>query len=159
MHVTLLCVGKLGEAYLRAAQEEYVRRLKPYAKVEVVEVKEEPLPPPYQREAVERAVSREGEELLRRLPREGYVVALDRAGKMLSSEEFASFLQDLTRSGRSRVCFVIGGSAGLSPAVLKAADFCLSLSKLTFPHQLVRIILLEQVYRAFKIIFREPYHR
>lgn len=159
MHVTLLCVGKLGEAYWRAAQEEYIKRLRPYARVEVVELKEEPLPPPQQREAVERAMAREGEAILRRLPRESYVVVLDRAGKMLSSEELASFWQELLRRGTGRVSFVIGGSAGLAPRVIEAAAFCLSLSRLTFPHQLARIILLEQLYRACKILSGEPYHR
>ncbi|AEG16975.1 23S rRNA (pseudouridine(1915)-N(3))-methyltransferase RlmH [Desulfofundulus sp. TPOSR] len=159
MQITLLCVGKLKEDFLRLAQREYLKRLKPYARLEVMEVREEALPPTGEKGAVEAVLKKEGEQLLHRIPENSYVIALDREGVMLTSEEFAGFLHDLSLQGQSRLCFIIGGSAGLAGAVLARASMRLSFSKFTFPHQLMRIILLEQVYRAFKIIRGERYHR
>ncbi|SHI69789.1 23S rRNA (pseudouridine(1915)-N(3))-methyltransferase RlmH [Desulfofundulus thermosubterraneus] len=159
MQITLLCVGRLKEDFLRLAQREYLKRLKPYARIEVVEVREEALPPAGEMGAVKAVLKKEGDHLLQRIPDNSYVIALDREGVMLTSEEFAGFLHDLSLRGQNRLCFIIGGSAGLAGAVLARASMRLSFSKFTFPHQLMRIILLEQVYRAFKIIRGERYHR
>ncbi|MDQ0284972.1 23S rRNA (pseudouridine1915-N3)-methyltransferase [Desulfofundulus luciae] len=159
MQITLLCVGKLKEDFLRLAQREYLKRLQSYARLEVVETREEALPPSGEKGAVEAVLKKEGEHLLQRIPDNGYVIALDREGVMLSSEEFAGFLQNLRLQGQSKLYFVIGGSAGLAGTVLARASMRLSFSRFTFPHQLMRIILLEQLYRAFKIIRGEKYHR
>ncbi|MCL6560640.1 MAG: 23S rRNA (pseudouridine(1915)-N(3))-methyltransferase RlmH [Firmicutes bacterium] len=159
MHITLLCVGKLREDFLRLAQTEYVKRLQPYARLEIVEVREEVLPPAGEKGAVEMVLKKEGERLLQKIPDKSFTVALDRKGVMLTSGEFAGLLQNLGIQGQSRLCFIIGGSAGLAGTVLSNASMRLSFSRFTFPHQLMRIILLEQLYRAFKIIRGEKYHR
>ncbi|HHW44255.1 MAG TPA: 23S rRNA (pseudouridine(1915)-N(3))-methyltransferase RlmH [Desulfotomaculum sp.] len=158
MHINLLCVGRLGERYLEAAQEEYCKRLQPYTRLEITEVRDEPFRDTRSRAVVEAVLAREGERLLRRLPAGAHVLALDRRGTMLSSEEFAALLGELGLQGKSRIVFVIGGALGLSGEVLRFAAERLSFSRLTFPHQLMRILLLEQIYRAFKINRREPYH-
>lgn len=144
---------------MRLAQREYLKRLHSYARLEMVEVREEILPPTGERNAVETVLKKEGEHLLQRIPDNSYVVALDREGVMLTSEEFADFLHNLGLQGQSKLYFVIGGSAGLARTVLDRASMRLSFSKFTFPHQLMRVILLEQLYRAFKIIRGEKYHR
>jgi len=158
MHITVLCVGRLKERYWVQAQAEYLKRLRLYARVEVLEVAEEPFPPVVSPAVSAAVTAREGERLLRRLNGHAYVIALDREGVALSSPELAAKLAALALEGKSELTFVIGGSLGLSPQVLGAARLRLSFSRFTFPHQLMRIILLEQIYRAFKIGRREPYH-
>lgn len=158
MHITILCVGRLREHYLEAAQAEYLKRLMPYTRLEITEVNDEPFAAGPGPGLVETVINKESERLLRRLPSGSYVIALDREGTMLSSQEFARMIADLGLQGKSKLCFVIGGSLGLSPVVLNRAQRCLSFSALTFPHQLIRIVLLEQIYRGFKIIRGEPYH-
>lgn len=159
MKISVLCVGKLKEKYWRDACAEYIKRLGRFAQVEVIELADEKSPDgasPAEEEAVK---SREGERILSRLDRRSFVVALALDGRGLGSEELADFIGKKAVSGESRLSFVIGGSLGLSDAVLKTADFRLCFSKMTFPHQLMRVILLEQLYRAFKIINNEPYHK
>jgi 23S rRNA (pseudouridine1915-N3)-methyltransferase len=152
--VTLLAVGKLKEPHWRSAAGEYLKRLGPYASVRVVEVRDRDV------ESDEaRGVEEEGADLLRALPDAAKVVALDAGGRQRTSEELASWFDELTRSGASEVVFAIGGAAGLSAAVRERADESLSLSRMTLPHQMCRVVLLEQIYRAFKILRREPYHR
>lgn len=146
-------MGKLREAHWRAASDEYRKRLGRYATVEVAEVADRDLSG-----GLERAVEAEGADILRALAPGSHVVALEIGGTNRSSEELAARLETLMVEGVSDVTFVVGGSAGLAAAVLARADEKLSLSRMTLPHQLCRVVLLEQVYRAFRIIRNEPYH-
>ncbi|HEY8341845.1 MAG TPA: 23S rRNA (pseudouridine(1915)-N(3))-methyltransferase RlmH [Calditerricola sp.] len=159
MQVTVVSVGKVKEAFLKEGVAEYAKRLQPYASLRLIEVPDEPVPDRLSAREAEQIKEKEGRRLLERLHPDDYVIALALDGAMWSSEELAAELGRLATYGRSRVAFLIGGTLGLSPAVLKRADARLSLSRMTFPHQLVRLILLEQLYRAFKIQRGEPYHR
>jgi 23S rRNA (pseudouridine1915-N3)-methyltransferase len=152
--LTVIAVGRLKERYWREAAEEYLKRLGPYATVRVVEVADRDLS---HDEAA--AVAAEGTDTLRVLPSGAHVVALDRSGRQLSSEQFAEWLAAHGLAGRSSITFVVGGAAGLAPEVLARSDERLSLGALTLPHQLARVVLLEQLYRAFRITRGEPYHR
>lgn len=159
MNITVICIGKLKEKYWTAAIDEYRKRLKSYCSLEIIELKESRLPDkagPAEELAVKEA---EGEEILKRIKDNQYVITLEVKGKMLSSEKLAEKVESLGIDGHSNVVFVIGGSLGLSAAVSKRANFKLSFSEMTFPHQMMRVILLEQVYRAFKIIRNEAYHK
>ena len=159
MQINLLCVGKLKEKYWVGAVEEYKKRLSSYCKVNIVEVPDEPTPDnasPAQEEAIKR---KEAEKLLAKVGERDYVIALAIEGKSLTSEEFADHLDKMAGQGYSTFSFIIGGSLGLHDNVLQRANYKLSFSKFTFPHQMVRTILLEQVYRAFRIQRGEPYHK
>lgn len=159
MKITLLTVGKVKEKYFTAAIAEYVKRLSRYCKLEILEVSDEKTPDKAP-EAVNRQIKeKEGERILAQIKEDAYVIALAIEGKTLSSEQLAEKIHQLTVNGKSHLVFVIGGSLGLSEAVLKRADYSLSFSSMTFPHQLMRVILLEQIYRAFKINTGEPYHK
>ncbi len=159
MNISFVTVGKLKEKYLKQGIAEYVKRLSAYAKIEIIEVPDEKAPEDLSAAQMEAIKQKEGERILSKISADTYVVALAIEGKQYSSEQFASFLEKLATYGRSKVAFVIGGSLGLSNEVLKRADEKLSFSKMTFPHQLMRLILAEQVYRAFRIIRGEPYHK
>lgn len=159
MHVRIIAVGRAKEPFAVAAVDEYLKRLKPYGRFEVVELADEPIPGEPSPGQEKRILSAEGKRILDRLRDGEYVVCLDRQGESLSSKGLAALLDDLAGRGRSDVAFVIGGTLGLDPAVLARADLKLSLSAMTFPHQLVRVMLAEQVYRAIKISRGEPYHR
>jgi 23S rRNA (pseudouridine1915-N3)-methyltransferase len=159
VNITILAVGKLKEKYLRQGVEEYLKRLSGYAKMEMAEVPDEKAPEHLSEREAEQVKEREGKRLLAKIGADAYVIALAIDGKMKTSEEFAAHLDALATRGKSRIIFVIGGSLGLSRAVLARADERLSFSKMTFPHQLMRLILLEQIYRAFKINRGEPYHK
>ena len=159
MQINILAVGRLKERYLQEAQAEYLRRLTSYAKVNVVEVADESIPERASQVFEEKIKVREAERLVKHIQPGSYVVVLDREGSQMYSESFAEYLADLGLQGKSQVVFVIGGSLGLSDTILQSAHHRLSFSKMTFPHQMMRVILLEQVYRAFKIIRGEPYHR
>ncbi len=165
MHITIVAVGRLKENYLEAAVAEYLKRLTPYARLKIREVKDEPCPDQGSLSDQEAAKAREAariEKVLQQLPGAGaasYRIVLDVAGTEMTSEGFARYLQQLGLEGKSDLIFIIGGAAGLAPEILQAADLRLSFSRMTFPHQLMRVILLEQIYRAFKIIKGEPYHR
>ena len=159
MKIKIICVGKLKEKYWTAAIDEYSKRLKGYCSLDIVELKEARLPDkagPAEELAVKEA---EGEEILKKIKDNQYVITLEVKGKMLSSEKLAEKMDSLGLEGNSNVVFVIGGSLGLSAAVSKRANFKLSFSEMTFPHQMMRVILLEQVYRAFKINRNEAYHK
>ena len=159
MNITVICIGKLKEKYWTAAIDEYSKRLKGYCSLDIIELKEARLPDkagPAEELAVKEA---EGEEILKRIKDNQYVITLEVKGKMLSSEKLAEKINALGLEGNSNVVFVIGGSLGLSAAVSKRANFKLSFSEMTFPHQMMRVILLEQVYRAFKINRNEAYHK
>lgn len=153
MKVRIAAVGRMKEAHWRAAADEYLKRLRPYATVEVVEAADRDIS-----SDPARAVAAEGADLLRAIPDGSLVVALDVEGAPMTSEQLAGWFSEAMLRGDSDVTFVIGGSAGLSPDVLARARERLSLSRMTFPHQLARVVLLEQVYRAFRIMRNEPYH-
>lgn len=159
MKITLICVGKLKERYLTEAVEEYAKRLSRYCALELLEVADEKTPDHASEAEEDMIKKKEGERILKALKESSYCIALAIEGKMLSSEELADKINILGISGTSHISFIIGGSLGLSEDVLKRADYQLSFSKMTFPHQLMRVILLEQVYRAYRIISREPYHK
>ena len=159
MNITVICIGKLKEKYWTAAIDEYSKRLKGYCSLDIIELKEARLPDkagPAEELAVKEA---EGEEILKKIKDNQYVITLEVKGKMLSSEKLAEKIETLGIGGQSNVVFVIGGSLGLSAAVSRRANFKLSFSEMTFPHQMMRVILLEQVYRAFKINRNEAYHK
>lgn len=155
----MITVGKLKEKYLRQAADEYLKRLTSYAKIEVIEVAEEKAQEPVHDAEISQILEKEGERILQKVHPDSYLFALAIEGKSLSSPAFADKLEQLVTYGQSHITFVIGGSYGLSPAVLKRADFHLSFSAMTFPHQLIRIFLLEQIYRACKINRNEAYHK
>lgn len=159
MNITVLAVGKLKEKYWKDAIEEYSKRLSRYCTFRITEVKESLLranPSEADEEAVKTA---EGRELLNKIKSSDYVITLEIKGKALSSTELAERIEELGITGKSSVVFIIGGSLGLSEEVSRRADFKLSFSAMTFPHQMMRVILLEQIYRSFKIIKNEAYHK
>ena len=159
MKISVIAVGKIKERYLKDAITEYSKRLSRYCKLEIIEVPDEKTPDQAS-EAVEEAIrAKEGERLLKYIRDDMYVITLEIGGKMLSSEQFAEKIETLGVQGKSSIAFVIGGSIGLGKEVLKRSDFALSFSKMTFPHQLMRVVLLEQVYRGYRIINGEPYHK
>ncbi len=159
MKVTLVTVGKIKEKYLKDAIAEYSKRLGAFCDISVQEVQDEKTPDHAPSSVEEKIKDTEGERILQKISDRSYVVALSIEGEMLSSEQLAAKISDLMVRGTSDIVFVIGGSLGLSKAVLKRANYQLSFSRMTFPHQLMRVILLEQVYRAFKINNNEPYHK
>lgn len=157
MNISILAVGKLKEKYLKQGIEEYIKRLGPYAKVSVTEIPDEPASERLSDAEIKAVKVAEGERLLSKLTPDTHVIALAINGKALTSEAFAAELDNLATYGKSKIAFVIGGSNGLSEDVLKRADLKLSFSSFTYPHQLMRLILVEQIYRAFKINRNEPY--
>lgn len=159
MNITILTVGKLKEKYFIQGIGEYAKRLGPYAKVTIIEVPDEKAPENLSAAEVEQVKQAEGERLLKKLPANAFVIALAIKGKQMPSEDFAEKIRELATYGHSDIAFIIGGSNGLSDEVLLRSDFQLSFSKFTFPHQLMRLILIEQIYRAFKIMRGEPYHK
>ena len=159
MNITIVAVGKIKEKYLTDAIREYSKRLSRYCKLDIVELQDEQTPDKVG-ETTERLIKqKEGLRIRRTIKEDSYVIGLALEGKKLSSEGFAQKMDHLAIQGKSHITFVIGGSLGLSPEVLKRADFLLSFSDMTFPHQLMRVILLEQVYRGYRIIHHEPYHK
>ena len=159
MKISIVCVGKVKEKFFRGAIDEYVKRLGRYCKLEIVEVIDEKTPDNASDHEVELIKEKEGERILKNISSDAYVVALAIEGKQLSSEELAEKIDKLGIQGISHIQLVIGGSLGLADKVLKRADMLLSFSRMTFPHQLMRVVLLEQIYRAYRIIHNEPYHK
>lgn len=159
LSVQILCVGKLKEKFYSDAAAEYVKRLSGYCKLTLTELAEERLPESPSQAQIDAALQREGESVLSRLPKGAMVAALCVEGRLVSSEDLAQQLSDWMLTGRSQITFVIGGSHGLSPAVKQRAGLRLSMSPMTFPHHLARVMLLEQVYRAFKILEGSNYHK
>ncbi|MFR3071630.1 MAG: 23S rRNA (pseudouridine(1915)-N(3))-methyltransferase RlmH [Paeniclostridium sp.] len=159
MNITVISVGKLKEKYLKLGIEEFSKRLSKYCKLDMIELDDEKCPENLSDKDMEIVKNKEGNKILSKIKNNSYVIALAIDGKNLSSEELASTISNLAVRGNSHVTFVIGGSLGLSSEVLKRADYKLSFSKMTFPHQLMKLILLEQVYRAFRINNNEPYHK
>jgi 23S rRNA (pseudouridine1915-N3)-methyltransferase len=160
MILRIIAVGKLREKYWQAGIEEYASRLRPYVRLEIVEVLEARMPDGLGSAEKERVMEKEAKTILERLNKaETLTIALDRKGKSLDSDELAKFLEVHILEGRKEITWIIGGPLGLAPSVIEHADLVLSFSKLTFPHQMMRLILLEQIYRSFRIIRHEPYHR
>ena len=159
MNIDIVCVGKVKERYLRDAIDEYSKRLSRFAKVDVIEVADEKTPEHASDTLNAQIKEKEGERILKHLRDGAFVVALAIEGDQLTSEQLAARIAQWGLHGVSHLQFVIGGSLGLDPRVLRRANMPLSFSKMTFPHQLMRVILLEQIYRAFKINAHEPYHK
>lgn len=159
MKITLITVGKIKEKYFTDAIAEYAKRLSRYCKLEIVEVADEKTPDNASEGLENQIKEKEGERILSKVPESAYVVALAIDGKQLSSEELADKMEKWNVNGVSHLVFIIGGSLGLTQKVLNRADYSLSFSKMTFPHQLMRVILLEQIYRSFRIRNHEPYHK
>lgn len=159
MRITVISVGKIKEKYLTLAVNEYAKRLSRYCKLVMLEAADEKTPDQASEAEEYRIKKTEGDRILKYIKDGSYVIALAIEGKMLSSEELAGKVEQLGVNGCSHITFLIGGSLGLSPEVLKLADLKLSFSKMTFPHQMMRVILLEQIYRAYRINSNEPYHK
>ena len=159
MKITILCVGKIKEKFYAEAIAEYSKRLSRYVKLEICEVADEKTPENASESLESQIKEKEAERLLAKWDESAYTAVLAIEGKQLSSEDFAAKLDELATYGKSHIQFVIGGSLGLAPAVIKKGDMLLSFSKMTFPHQLMRVVLLEQIYRAYRIIKGEPYHK
>ncbi|MGL5434018.1 MAG: 23S rRNA (pseudouridine(1915)-N(3))-methyltransferase RlmH [Lachnospiraceae bacterium] len=159
MKITLVTVGKIKEKFFTAAIDEYCKRLSRYCKLDIIQVVDEKTPDKASEAEELQIKNREGERILAQVKDGAYVIALAIEGKMLDSEGLADKIDQLGISGQSHIVFVIGGSLGLSEAVMKRSDYQLSFSKMTFPHQLMRVILLEQIYRGYRIISGEPYHK
>ena len=159
MNITIIGVGKIKEKYLKLGIDEFSKRLTKYCKLDVIELDDEKWPENLSEKDMLIVKDKEGKKILSKIKNNSYVIALAIDGKNLSSEELADTMSKLAVRGNSHITFVIGGSLGLSDEVLKRADYKLSFSKMTFPHQLMRLILLEQVYRAFRINNNEPYHK
>lgn len=159
MKITLICVGKLKEKYLSLGVDEYAKRLSRYCTLDIVELQDEKTPDQSSLATEDIIRKKEGERILKALKDDSYAIALAIEGSMLASEELALKIESLGVSGQSHISFIIGGSLGLSSEVLKRADYKLSFSKMTFPHQLMRMILLEQIYRSYRIMNNQPYHK
>lgn len=159
MKITICCVGKVKEKFYVQAIEEYSKRLSRYCKLEIIEVQDEKTPDNASENLNLQIKQKEGERILAAIKDDAYVCALAIEGKMLDSVELSQKIDRLGIEGKSNIVFVIGGSLGLSKEVLDRADYYLSFSKMTFPHQLMRVILLEQIYRSYRIIKGEPYHK
>lgn len=159
MKITILAVGKLKEKYWKQAIVEYEKRLGAYSKIEMIEVPDEKAPETMSDKEIEQVKEKEGQRLLAKIKPQATVITLEIQGKMLSSEGLAKELQQRMTQGQSDFVFVIGGSNGLHQDVLNRSNYALSFSKMTFPHQMMRVVLIEQVYRAFKIMRGEAYHK
>lgn len=159
MNITIVSVGKLKEKYLKMGIEEYVKRLGGYAKIDLIEVPDEKAPEQLSDAEMEIVKKKEGERILSKIGPDTYVIALAINGKMKSSEEMAADIESLMTYGKSKIAFVIGGSLGLHDDVLKRADEKQSFGKMTLPHQLMKLVLVEQIYRSFRIMKGEPYHK
>lgn len=159
MNITIITVGKLKEKYLKQAIDEYSKRLSRYCKLDIIELPDEKTPDNASEKDELIIKEKEGQLILSKIKENTYVVALDLKGKHITSEEFSGLIENCGVTGSSNIVFIIGGSLGLAEAVIKRANYKLCFSKMTFPHQLFRVMLLEQIYRAFRISKNEPYHK
>lgn len=159
MKITIACVGKIKEAFYRDAIAEYGKRLSRYCRLEILEVADEKTPEDAAAAVWEQIKEKEAGRLLEKIRADAFVCTLEITGKRFSSEKFAEWIKESGVRGENHIVFVIGGSLGLHEKIRKRADMALSFSDMTFPHQLMRVILLEQIYRAFRIISHEPYHK
>ncbi|MDV2684687.1 23S rRNA (pseudouridine(1915)-N(3))-methyltransferase RlmH [Alkalihalophilus lindianensis] len=159
MNISIISVGKLKEKYLKQGISEYTKRLGAYAKIDLIEVADEKAPENLSEADMEIVKQKEGERILAKIGPDTHVITLEIKGKQLTSEHLAKEIDQLATYGKSKIAFVIGGSLGLSDDVMQRSNYALSFSKMTLPHQLMRLVLLEQVYRAFRINRGEPYHK
>ncbi|MCR5754030.1 MAG: 23S rRNA (pseudouridine(1915)-N(3))-methyltransferase RlmH [Acetatifactor sp.] len=159
MKITIVCVGKIKEKFYRDAIAEYQKRLGRYCRFEILEVADEQTPDGASVTQEKQIKEKEAMRILAKLPQDSFVCTLEILGKEMPSVQFANWIEHAMTNGKSHICFVIGGSLGLHESVSKRADYSLSFSKMTFPHQLMRVILSEQIYRAFRIMNHEPYHK
>lgn len=158
MKITIICVGKIKEKYLKNAIDEYIKRLKRYIKLEIIEIQDEKVPENLSINEENMIKCEEGKKISKHI-KDGFTIALAIEGKQISSENFAQLIQNHMTNGISHINFIIGGSIGLYQNIIDNANYILSFSKMTFPHQLMRVILLEQIYRAERILNNEPYHK
>ncbi len=156
MNIDIICVGKLKEKFFRDACAEYEKRLLAYCKIQITELAETPVSSDGE---IPRALESEGAKILAKIPKDVYIICMCVEGKNISSEELSSHISELKCRGKSRICVIIGGSNGICADIKKRADFRLSMSKMTFPHHLARVMILEQIYRAFKIEEGASYHK
>ncbi|WP_459479733.1 23S rRNA (pseudouridine(1915)-N(3))-methyltransferase RlmH [Clostridium saccharoperbutylacetonicum] len=159
MNITIITVGKIKEKYLRDAIDEYSKRLGRYCKLDIVELSDEKTPDNASEKEEEAIKEKEGQGILSKIKDNMFVIAMDLGGKQLTSEEFSNYIDNLGVTGNSNIAFIIGGSLGISKSVLARANYKLCFSKMTFPHQFFRVMLLEQIYRGFRIMKGEPYHK
>lgn len=159
MKITVLCVGKIKEKYFTGGIAEYAKRLSRYCKLEIIEVPDEKTPDQASENEEKQIKEKEGDRILKHIKDDVYVMALAIDGKQLDSVEFSQKIEQLGVNGVSHILFIIGGSLGLDKRVLERADYKISFSKMTFPHQMMRMVLLEQVYRGYRIMKGEPYHK
>ena len=156
--IRIISVGRIKEKYLKDGMDEYIKRLSKFTKLEMIELKDIPVPDKASLSEENEIKKEEGKEILSRI-KDDYVIALDLKGEMLDSVSFCKKIEEINTSGKSKITFVIGGSLGLSKEVIDRSNYQLSFSPMTFPHQLFKLILLEQIYRAYKILNNETYHK
>ena len=159
MNIRIVAVGKIKEKYIQEGIKEFTKRLSRYCSLDIIEIDDEKAPENLSEKEIEIVKTKEGERILGKIPQNSFVIALAIEGKQLSSEELSEKMADLMKNGINDITFVIGGSLGLSIDVMNRSNFKLSFSKMTFPHQLMRLILLEQIYRGWRIMKGEPYHK
>ena len=159
LHINIICVGKLKEKYLTEALQEYSKRLSKYCNLNIIELQDEKLPSNLNDSLINQIKEKESNNILSHLEKSSYVISLDLKGKQYTSEEFASKISNISTNIAGKITFIIGGTLGLSKNVLAKSNELICFSKMTFPHQLIRIFLLEQLFRSFKILNNETYHR
>lgn len=159
MNISIIAVGKIKEKYIQEGIREFSKRLSRYCSLNIIEVDDERAPENLSQKEVEIVKSKEGDKILAKIPQNSFIISLEIKGKQISSEELSKKMEDLMIDGINHITFIIGGSLGLSDEVINRSNYKLSFSKMTFPHQLMRLILLEQIYRGFKIMKNEPYHK
>jgi len=158
MNIKIIGIGKIKEAYLTAGIQEYTKRISKYANIEIIELPDEPIPENPSEKQIQSIKEKEAEKILKHIKPNDFICTLDLTGKQLTSEEFSEKIQEITLKGFSTITFIIGGTAGLDRKLVTNSHFVLSFSKLTFPHQLIRFFLTEQLFRCFKILNHERYH-
>lgn len=158
MNIKILCLGKLKEKYLLDGVSEYLKRISKYANINIIELPDEPIPDNPSPKEIAHIQSLEAEKIKKHIKPQDYVISLDLTGKELTSEEFASKIQDISLKGFGTIDFIIGGTTGILREIVTNSNFVFAFSKLTFPHQLIRLFLVEQIFRAFKILNNEKYH-
>lgn len=159
MKINIIAVGKIKEKYIREGIKEFSKRLSRYCDLRIIEVDDEKAPENLSDREMEGVKEKEGKRILSKIPQNSYIISLEIDGREISSEEMSKKIEELMVSGVNNISFIIGGSLGLSKEISKISNFKLSFSKMTFPHQLIRLILLEQIYRSLKIMKGEPYHK
>ena len=158
LNINIVCVGKIKEDYLKAAIAEYSKRLSKYCSLQIIELQDEKLPPKLNPSIIDEIKNKEAKKIIDAVKKDSYIFALDLRGKQFTSEEFSEKFEDIALNFNSSITFIIGGTLGLTDEVLSLSTEKISFSKMTFPHQLIRVFLLEQIFRAFKISKGETYH-